>query len=183
MGSYFYNGVTIFGNLRVSQDITTFTGAPSDRRLKRDIIHIDDALAKVNKLNGVYYTWIQDEPSGLKFDTKRHVGVIAQEVQSVLPEVVTSLHEGKYLGVDYASLVPLVIEAVRELDELFQAGKITAAEKAQHTEAMFKRLQDDVLSLEQGLVALETEKTDMLNHVLARPRSNTAGKKNASGKT
>ena len=73
---------------------------------------------------GVYFSWKQDketETSGLIFDTKRHVGVIAQDVQKVLPEIVHELSSSstsskKYLGVNYVEMVPLLLEAIRELD-------------------------------------------------------------------
>ena len=76
----------------------------------------------MNKLNGVYFKWIQDEPNGIMFDDKRHVGVIAQEVMAVLPEVVMDIHDGKYMGVDYASMMPLLIEALRELNDMLEQG-------------------------------------------------------------
>eukprot|EP01032_Pedospumella_encystans_P006933 gene6933-8312_t len=66
-------GMTVYGDATVSISISLLT---SDRRLKRDFMPIDDALAKVNKLNGVYFKWIQDEPNGIQFDDKRHVGLI-----------------------------------------------------------------------------------------------------------
>ena len=54
----------------------------------------------------------------MKLDRERHVGVLAQDVQSVLPEVVEKKGiGGKYLGVDYSSMVPLLIEAIHDLDE------------------------------------------------------------------
>ena len=73
---------------------------------------------------GVYFSWKQDketETSGLIFDTKRHVCVIAQDVQKVLPEIVHELSSSstsskKYLGVNYVEMVPLLLEAIRELD-------------------------------------------------------------------
>jgi hypothetical protein len=80
----------------------------SDKRLKENIVTIDSALEKVESIRGVYYNRIDD-------DTKRRkVGVIAQEVELVLPEVV---HTGKdeIKGVDYGNMVGLLIESVKEL--------------------------------------------------------------------
>jgi hypothetical protein len=51
-----------------------------------------------------------DEASGLVFDEDRHVGLMAQDVQQVLPEVVHPIHGGRFLSVDYTSIVPLLIE-------------------------------------------------------------------------
>jgi hypothetical protein len=62
-------------------------------------------------------------------------------------------------------MVPLVIEAVRELDELFQAGKITAAEKAEHTAAMFRQIQVDMQAMADRLGALEKEMAMVKAHL------------------
>ena len=93
---------------------------PSDRRLKTDIVPLDAALDKINQLRGMKYSWINmpaADLGGMVFDNKRHVGVFAQDVEAVLPEAV-QLREGfggTYLTVDYQALIPLLIEAVREL--------------------------------------------------------------------
>jgi hypothetical protein len=84
----------------------------SDMRLKTDIEPIPNALEKVLALNGVYFHWTKDaqQPDG------RQVGVIAQNVQQVLPEIVSTSPSSKdYLSVDYTRLVPVLIEAVKEL--------------------------------------------------------------------
>jgi len=106
------NGITVTNNgITSTPGITT-----SDVRLKTDIIPLPSPLSKVSKLRGVYFSWVQDEPYGLKFDDRRHVGVLAQDVQEVLPETVDEIQGGKYLGVDYPALIPLLIEAIKELN-------------------------------------------------------------------
>ena len=80
----------------------------SDRRLKTDIVTISNALTKVNNLRGVEYTKIA---SG-----KKEIGVIAQEVETVFPELVrTGDDEDKTLSVKYGHLTAALIEAVKEL--------------------------------------------------------------------
>jgi hypothetical protein len=100
---------SINGDLRVSGDITAFYS--SDRRLKDNITRIEDPLAKVLSISGNTYNW--NENSGKEGND---VGVIAQEVLEVLPEAVTTRDNG-YLAVDYQRLVPLLIEAVKELSQ------------------------------------------------------------------
>eukprot|EP01034_Spumella_vulgaris_P026572 gene26572-33173_t len=107
-------GMTVWGSLNSESSYVVF----SDRRLKTNMAPIRNALDKVSKLQGVYFNWIQDEPTGLSFDKNRHVGIIAQDVLAVLPEVVEQKHQGLYLGVDYASMIPLLIEAIHDLEEL-----------------------------------------------------------------
>ncbi|MCK5680032.1 tail fiber domain-containing protein [bacterium] len=80
----------------------------SDIRLKDDIAPISNPLSLLEGINGVYYTW----KDGV--DQSRQVGVIAQEVEKVLPEVVSEDLEG-YKSVDYGKITALLIEAVKEL--------------------------------------------------------------------
>jgi hypothetical protein len=88
--------------------------AYSDRRKKDNIVTVDDALAKVMKMRGVYYTRIDDE------DKKRQIGVIAQEVQEVLPEAVTYASDIDEYGVAYGNISGLLIEAIKEQQELIK---------------------------------------------------------------
>jgi hypothetical protein len=97
----------ISGNLYVTQDITAFY--TSDQRLKENITPIPNALDKVLSISGNIFDWTKE--SG-KEGTE--VGVIAQEVLEILPEVVTTRDNG-YLAVHYDKLVPLLIEAIKEL--------------------------------------------------------------------
>merc|ERR1712146_549383 len=113
------NDATISGKLTVDGGVDAqYVGiTASDMRLKTDIVRLEGSLAKVRKLRGVYYNWVKNNDSPQNFDEKRHVGVIAQEVKKVLPEVVGELYGGEYLGVDYPALIPLLIEAMHELDD------------------------------------------------------------------
>jgi hypothetical protein len=101
------------GNLTVTNDITAFA---SDIRLKTNIEPIENALDKVLALNGFTYNF-NEIGKELGFDTSiRHAGVSAQEVQAVLPEVVaTAPISDEYITVKYEKLVPLLIEAIKEL--------------------------------------------------------------------
>lgn len=92
-------------SLYATGDITAY----SDVRVKTDIKTITEALAKVNTLRGVSYTRTDDPHKGL-----RQIGVIAQEVQKVIPEVVKEDAEGM-LSVNYGNMVSVLIEAIKEL--------------------------------------------------------------------
>lgn len=100
----------------------------SDERLKNFHGTIDDALAKVNKLNGYYFTE-NETAKTLGFDNDaKQVGVSAQEVSNVLPEIIDSApinqkHNTDYMTVHYDKLVPLLIEAVKELTKEIEALK------------------------------------------------------------
>ena len=93
-------------------EITAFA---SDDRLKTNKVNIGNAVDKVKSLNGFTFNFNEIGVS-LGFDTETtHAGVSAQEVQKVLPEAVTTRSDGEYLTVKYEKLVPLLLEAVKEL--------------------------------------------------------------------
>lgn len=92
----------------------------SDRNLKTNIVPISNALEKVSQINGVEFDWTDDYLSNCIDDpyfTRKHdVGVIAQEVEKVLPEVVSTRQDG-IKAVKYDRLVALLIEAIKELKQ------------------------------------------------------------------
>lgn len=88
----------------------------SDRKLKDNIVEIDHALDKVLRLTGVYFTWKDTKTRG----GGRQVGFVAQEIQSILPEVVLETQEGE-LALEYGRMVPLLLEAIKELSARVQA--------------------------------------------------------------
>jgi hypothetical protein len=79
----------------------------SDARLKRDVRRIDGAVAQCEKLRGVEFKWVHGD------DERDQIGCIAQEVEEVYPSLVSE--ENGHKSVDYAKLVGLLIEAVKEL--------------------------------------------------------------------
>ena len=106
-------GSTTTGEIRATNNITAFY---SDERLKNVLGEIDNALEKVKELRGVYFEENETAKSLGYNNDKRQVGVIAQEVEKVLPEVVTEAPiDNKYITVWYDKLVPLLIEAIKEL--------------------------------------------------------------------
>jgi hypothetical protein len=106
------------GAITATGNITAYYS--SDERLKENIVPIDSALDKIDKINGVYFDWtdeyIQKETGGKGNDLiKKHdVGVIAQEIENVLPEVVVTRTDG-YKAIRYEKLVALLIQSVKEL--------------------------------------------------------------------
>jgi len=93
-----FRNISNTGTITASGDITAF----SDERLKSDIETIDNALDKVMNMRGVSFTK----------QAEKGIGVIAQEIEKVLPEVVT---DGEYKSVAYGNMVGVLIEAIKEL--------------------------------------------------------------------
>jgi hypothetical protein len=128
--TYFGSGNGFYAFQDITQQVFTFTidnagnvvakgnvTAYSDVRAKENITTIDSAVDKVMALRGVYYTR-KDNPG------PRQVGVIAQEVETILPEVVMTDTEGKK-SVAYGNIVALLIEAMKEQQEMIKELKST----------------------------------------------------------
>jgi hypothetical protein len=98
----------VCGTINATGDITAFF--TSDKRLKNNIIKIDNSNNIINSLNGYTYDW--DEKSG---KSGEGVGVIAQEVKELIPSAVRENEDG-YLSVDYLKLIPYLIEEVKSLN-------------------------------------------------------------------
>jgi hypothetical protein len=107
--------LSVIGNATFS-GIVTATSFPttSDRRLKRNITPIENALEKVLALRGVEFDWIKDGA--------HEIGLIAQEVEAIVPDLVMTNAKG-FKSVKYSNIVSLLIESTKETDE-----KITALE-------------------------------------------------------
>jgi hypothetical protein len=107
------------GEIRATNDVTAFYS--SDVSLKENIINIPNPLEAIKKLNGVLFDWkksYMDKRGGEDgyFVRKRDVGVIAQEVEKVLPEAVAQRADG-IKAVKYDRLTCLLIEAVKQLQD------------------------------------------------------------------
>jgi hypothetical protein len=116
-----------YGAGEFTGDVTANT---SDKRLKTNIKNIDSPLQKLSKINGVYFNWNDTAKELTGKDTeKREVGFIAQEVQSVLPEIIKpapfdtidanggSKSGENYLTIQYEKVVPLLVECIKELQK------------------------------------------------------------------
>jgi hypothetical protein len=100
------------GEIRATNNITAYF---SDERLKTKLGNIENALDKVMSLNGFYHE-ANETAQALGYKVVREVGVSAQEVEKVMPEVVAEAPiDPQYLTVRYERLVPLLIEAIKEL--------------------------------------------------------------------
>lgn len=104
------NNITAGGTIRANGDVVAYY--TSDKHLKTNVQVIDRAIDKVLALDGITFNW--NDLAVDKNQNQREAGVIAQQVQEVLPEVVSTRDNG-YLAVQYEKLVPLLIEAIKDL--------------------------------------------------------------------
>lgn len=108
------------GEIRATNNITAYY---SDDRLKTKLGNIENALEKLETLSGFYYEANQTAQD-LGYEVKKEIGVSAQQVQAVMPEIVAPAPiDEKYLTVRYERLAPLFIEAIKELSAEVKALK------------------------------------------------------------
>lgn len=119
---------TTAGEIRATNNITAYY---SDDRFKTNLGNIPDALAKVLTLNGFYYE-ANELAQSFGYEKILEVGVSAQQVQAVQPEVVVPAPiDENYLTVRYERLVPLLIEAIKELNAKVAALEQVVAKSTQ----------------------------------------------------
>jgi hypothetical protein len=118
IGDYQFNSIgvgaaasTTTGEIRAIGDITAYYS--SDIRLKENIVPIVNALEKVNQISGNTYDWKAGYEE-IHSHKGNDVGVIAQEIEEILPQIVTNRDNG-YKAVQYEKIIPLLIEAIKEL--------------------------------------------------------------------
>jgi hypothetical protein len=124
---------------------------PSDQRLKQNIHPLDNALTKLQGLRGVSFEWknIQDQEAGTQ------IGLIAQEVEGVLPELVSTDGDG-YKSIAYGQLTAVLIEAVKEQQQIIEQKSATIAELQERmasVEAMMQEMVRQVAALKRETVA------------------------------
>ena len=114
------DGTIIGANSAAAATFTTASAATftstSDARLKQDVTELEGALDKLQSVRGVHFTW--------KESGKADTGVIAQEVEAVLPHAVRTREEDDIKEVDYGKLAPLLIQAIKE--QQAQIAELTA---------------------------------------------------------
>jgi len=113
IGNISGSSISSSGDILADGDVVAYNS--SDERLKDNIEVIQGSLDKIGEIRGVEFDWNEKSP-GWAQERGHDVGVVAQEVQKILPEVVTERKNG-YLGVDYKRIVPLLIESIKELKE------------------------------------------------------------------
>ncbi len=104
----------VTGNILASGTIT-----PSDSNYKKNVAPLNNALEQTLKLRGVSYQ-MKEEHQEQGFGKGNQIGVIAQEVEKIYPELVRTNEEG-YKGVDYSKFTPILIEAIKEQQEIIES--------------------------------------------------------------
>jgi hypothetical protein len=138
------NGLTILENGNIGMGLTNPTvrlqvngdiiansiAGSSDIRFKKNIRPVQNALDKVKALRGVYFNWNKETFPDKNFGAQDELGFIAQEVEKVVPEIVTKENtKDEYRSVKYDKLVALLVEAIKEQQKQIDSLKIQVKKK------------------------------------------------------
>jgi hypothetical protein len=91
-----------------------FTTATSDARLKDNISTLNNSLEKIMKLRGVFFTWKEEPELGSR------IGFVAQEIKEILPELVFTNPTDGFMGVNYAEMSAVLVEAIKEQQQMIE---------------------------------------------------------------
>jgi len=137
----------------------TLVVSSSDVRLKTNIENIEDGLEIVKKLQGVRFNWKED-PEG-----ERRIGLIAQDAEKVVPEMTFTNPADGYMGINYAELSAVLIEAVKEQQKIIdkltaRVDELESSKKAEmeSLKAQLTRLQAQI----ETLIAQQSQSEDAI---------------------
>jgi hypothetical protein len=146
------------GNIYASAGLTF-----SDRRYKKHISGLQNALQQVRKLSGVTYFWKVDEFPDNNFSERKQIGLIAQEVEEVYPELVNTLPNG-YKTVNYEAIVPILIEAIKEQQTLIEklTAELTAEKSTREELTSALQKQQELTAMQMDLISSMQNKNETI---------------------
>ena len=131
---------------------------PSDERYKKEISDIDNALEQVMELRGTTYFMRIEEFPDKHFPSQRQYGVIAQELEKVFPNLVYTDPISGYKSVQYANMVAILIEAIKE-------HRQETLENKKMAQIMREGLQEKNQEQDRRISALEKENKELKGQV------------------
>lgn len=120
----------------------------SDMRLKKNIVTIDNALSKIQSVRGVYFNWRNDVIANRNFDTTLQMGVIAQEIEKVFPQLVLTDNAG-YKSVEYSNMVAVLIEAIKEQQRQIERLEVKTMEVIEENKKLGSEM--ELIKTRQGI--------------------------------
>lgn len=149
----------VYGNFetnefRINGDIeyTGTIGTPSDARLKENISELTGVISKLGSVRGVCFDWIQGTDCGLFLPEGQQIGIIAQELEEVYPELVMTTDSG-YKMVDYTKLTPVLLEAIKEQQKSIELS----LQENQLLRSDLQSLRDEMEELKSLIVSSESK--------------------------
>ena len=157
-GIYVDAGSTIYAAYFNGSAYTTGTWSGSDIRWKKNIENISSPLEKILQMRGVRFDWNTEQYPNNGFDDKKQIGLIAQEVEKVFPELVRTNNEG-YKAVAYDKIAALLIEGMKEQQSQIQSLK-QENEKLKVQVSEINKLKSELLEMKMLIKNLIEKQND-----------------------
>ena len=155
--------LNINGNIRVSGAVAV----NSDGRLTQNIVPLTGTLSKLDQLRGVSFEWDHLATSMGNKEGEKNIGMIAQELQKVYPELVVTSKNGdqEYLSIDYGKFTVVLLQSIKELEGQIQSIEELESQKNARQMGLIKELenelsvrQDQINTLQEKIKTLEKQK-------------------------
>jgi hypothetical protein len=117
-GDFRDNVLTINGDLYY----TGAFGHSSDIRLKTNLVNIESGLKLIKSIKGYYFDWNELAINDFEYPERKQIGFIAQELEELIPELVSTGPKG-YKSVDYTKITPVLVEAIKEQQQIIEEQK------------------------------------------------------------
>ncbi len=133
--------LNVIGNGLFTGTVTANCGVLtcSDIRYKKNIIPIQNALSSLRLLQGIYYDWNNEKFADKNFGDARQIGLSAQELELVYPEMVKTDADG-FKSVDYSRLTPVLVEAIKEQQRKIEELETILSDQGQQMDLLFSEL-------------------------------------------
>jgi len=149
-------------------------GTYSSRRFKENIRSIPDALHQVKKMRGVHFTWKHGQGDNLPppddYDTthmvkqQTHIGFIAEEVEEVFPTLISYQKDGQTSGVDYSTITPVLVNAIKELDDKIGKGEGSSDDRLKDNEMYIRNATQTLMKLKPQIYDKKESLTSNIYH-------------------
>jgi hypothetical protein len=148
----------------------------SSRSLKENFEPVLDSLDKVKRLDGVYYTWKQGQGDNVLPSTiddydqthtikqQKYIGFIADEVAEVLPWVCTFDENGAANGLDYGAITPVLVNAIKELDEKIGKSEASSDDRLKDNEVYVRNATETLMKLKPQIYDKKESLTSNIYH-------------------
>ena len=113
----------------------------SDMRYKTNIVPFENALSYILKIQGVRYDWKTNEFPDLNFPKGEQIGVVAQDVEKILPELVLTGPDG-FKSVSYEKFTPVLIEAMKEQQKIIDSQNVKLENQSVQLKDQESRIED-----------------------------------------
>jgi hypothetical protein len=148
------------------KSIDNISFQPSDRRWKTNVLPLSNSLDRITGLNGVSFEWRISEFPEKNFRQGSNLGFIAQDVEQIIPQIVMTDEEG-YKSVDYAKLVPEIVEAIKEQQNIIDQQNVMIDKLEKENKDMKKKF----MEMQTNMNKILMERTSRIDPPPSAPSS------------